>query len=1106
LNAAKLAFAFVLLAPLSLEGQGRTDYLNFESPPVHPIEVFRLGGHDFIAACNTRDGSVEIFDTDEGAPDRRLARVRVGLEPVTVRFNPANEKLYTANFVGDSISVMALTAPSGAGSLAVELEQTTWVGDEPLDLAFYTLDDGSTIRETVFVTHMALDGFDWRDAETLVVLDEVEMAPALVTVGIDTSQPDGVQFLDLAAKEPRAVRVRGNELYVLPLKGGSNSLDSVSFDLDLYCDDIRDLFASPIHHGGLHTTGMNMNFDATGTLYIVGGEALNEVLLTEPDVMAAPTGFVRSMVYVVNDPCSPAPIVRRRDVNLEQIDMARGDHRSAGLLRRVSPAGTITVPVAKSAALSMLTDVVAFETGGVPKVFFTAFGNDKVGVLEPDPSEPDPDAWPLRRIDVHPRSGYPLAGPRGLALKRANPGNPADPGPRLYVLNHLDGSIAVIDVVREQLLKSAGLTLAGDPRPDYVVAGQRFLYDALQGNGFNSCSSCHVDGRLDRLPWNLGTPGEPDVPIPPILPDGIDVTLFPADKGVMVTQSLQGLLNSEVEPESQFWVTNAPYHWRGDRASLRDFNPAFESLLGGEQLSAADLDLFEQFVNSIAYPPNPQQSRDRRPSGVFGEGEDLDVDGSTHASRGLKIFHVKPTVGAERSCATGCHALPEGSNNRITDIQFGQPIETAAMRGLLQKEAKRDRGGWSDPKDSPFTGIEGLTHRGFIGGPTLEEFNAVGSMNGFVKHFFSDPLCGAPGQYCADMQALNEFVHEMDWGVGPLVGCPATVHLGNVDGAYPGNPASKGCDGACRDLASALDCMEEQAGEVHSGVSVQAWVGGEERGFWYDPTGQAYLEEPAAGGPLSRSDLLDSLTAEADRLVFQAVPLGDERRLAAPSGTAAPPALGAPPSNLALLPMTPSAMYARVPELSAAWAEVDNTAIGSIFLHTARLYQWGLVQDAAAEGGFGLGGAPRHDAPRRFAVSGQGIRHGAELVLAYLDDPKAGPPDPGLPLDQGSFSLIGMPLYPSDESHPANGDPIWRTAVEIGPLFYYGLMLGGPAAPGVSAAYNDQRPFTFPMDDAVLDRSTPGAFDPLSWNFFYVFVVNADGAVGDGGWQRLRIE
>jgi hypothetical protein len=34
----------------------------------------------------------------------------------------------------------------------------------------------------------------------------------------------------------------------------------------------------------------------------------------------------------------------------------------------------------------------------------------------------------------------------------------------------------------------------------------------------------------------------------------------------------------------------------------------------------------------------------------------------------------------------------------------------------------------------------------------------------------------------------------------------------------------------------------------------------------------------------------------------------------------------------------------------------------------------------------------------------------------------------------------------------------------------------------------------------------PAKFEPLEWNWHWVRVVNEDQSVGEGGWQRLRIE
>jgi molecular chaperone GrpE (heat shock protein) len=70
-------------------------------------------------------------------------------------------------------------------------------------------------------------------------------------------------------------------------------------------------------------------------------------------------------------------------------------------------------------------------------------------------------------------------------------------------------------------------------------------------------------------------------------------------KGTMATQTFKGL------------QATAPFHWRGDRSNFQAFNGAFSSLMGGSLLSTADMNHYTQFATSIAFPPNPNQLKDR---------------------------------------------------------------------------------------------------------------------------------------------------------------------------------------------------------------------------------------------------------------------------------------------------------------------------------------------------------------------------------------------------------------------------------------------------------------------------------------------------------------
>ncbi|MCB1057865.1 MAG: hypothetical protein KDD11_20380, partial [Acidobacteria bacterium] len=511
---------FVVLMGLQAAGawaQGRTDFLNVESPQVHPIEVARVGGHDYLLVCNTPDNSLEIWDTDESIPvsARFLARVPTGLRPVSVRYHAGLHRAFVANFLGDSVTAVDLAAPSGPPSLSARVLRTTWVGDEPMDLAFYSFDETdpdsgiTTHHDTLFLTHMTLDGFGWFDALTLAAV-----APGLERVNAEvtkTTDRDGDGNPDnIAIKEPRAITLDCGNVVILGMKGGATA----DFDFDVYFLDTTSGVARDL--GGLGSTNFNMAFTSGDDLLVVGGEAQNQVRRDEAVVAAAPTGFVEHTFYFVENACGDGPMIHRRDVNLEAGVVVGPSHATAAGAAAVAGPVPAVAPVPKAKALAQLTSVVPFEVDGQPlKAFFTAFGSDRIGVIEPSGTT-TPNLWPLRRMAVPVATGStnPRSGPRGLALKRPNPSQLSDPGNRLYSLNRLDNSVSIFDPVTETWV--GDFTLNQDPTPAWIRTGQQFLYSAdFSGNGFNSCASCHTDARTDGLAWDLGDPAGGSVPIPP---------------------------------------------------------------------------------------------------------------------------------------------------------------------------------------------------------------------------------------------------------------------------------------------------------------------------------------------------------------------------------------------------------------------------------------------------------------------------------------------------------------------------------------------------------------------------------------------------------------
>src|ERR1044071_647632 len=110
--------------PPGVAAVATTNFINFETAPVHPIAL-GPDGHT-LALCNLPDNRVELFDVSDGIPIPR-GSVPVGLDPVSLRFASATE-LWVVNHISSSISILDLP------SLRVVATLDTPAG--PSDLVF----------------------------------------------------------------------------------------------------------------------------------------------------------------------------------------------------------------------------------------------------------------------------------------------------------------------------------------------------------------------------------------------------------------------------------------------------------------------------------------------------------------------------------------------------------------------------------------------------------------------------------------------------------------------------------------------------------------------------------------------------------------------------------------------------------------------------------------------------------------------------------------------------------------------------------------------------------------------------------------------------------
>ena len=98
--------------------------VNFESPPVHPIDLSPGGTYLFVA--HTADHRLVVYYV--GGPDiKRVTEIMVGLEPVSVRAF-SDDLVWVINHISDSVNIVNIRTRS--------IVRTLLVGDEPTDVVF----------------------------------------------------------------------------------------------------------------------------------------------------------------------------------------------------------------------------------------------------------------------------------------------------------------------------------------------------------------------------------------------------------------------------------------------------------------------------------------------------------------------------------------------------------------------------------------------------------------------------------------------------------------------------------------------------------------------------------------------------------------------------------------------------------------------------------------------------------------------------------------------------------------------------------------------------------------------------------------------------------
>ncbi|MGI9241540.1 MAG: YncE family protein [Verrucomicrobiales bacterium] len=867
----------------------RADFVNFETPQVHPIDLSPDGS--ILAVCNTADNRVELFVLMSDVPEP-IGSVVVGMDPVSARFRSDSE-LWVVNQLSDSVSI--IDVPNRV------VKHTLSTADEPADVIF-----SSEPLRPALVSGSSTD--------VVQVFFPSDLTRAPETIAIEGEDPRAMA-IDLAGRLHVAIFESGNGTTILAGGGDGDIIDfppnAVSDPLGPYGGtnpppNSGDGFSPHLNpnNPAAPPVGLSVRQDATGTwlddnggdwsalvdgehstrsgriegwglidndvatialnsgevsgyaerlmnlcmaiavnpvsghVTVVGTEADNE-LRFEPVV----NGIFSRVIFASFDPDAPgdAPTIvdlnPHLDYSTPRVDQATRD------LSIGDPRG------------------IAWNTDGT-RAYITGMGSNNLVVVDQSGAR----AGITPTIEVG-------EGPTGIVADHARG--------QLYVLNRFEGTLSIVDMASETEVARAAFF---DPTPPEIRIGRRHLYDTHRTSGLGqvSCASCHVDSRTDRLAWDLGDPE--GVMVEVIAPRhnlganfptlNEDFTDFHPMKGPMTTQTLQDIIGKE------------PHHLCGDRDGIEAFNGAFVSLLGdNEELTAVEMQEFEDYLATITIPPNPFRGLDNSlptdlplPGQVTGDrfGDPGEPMPNGNALRAFTDLYRPLDRGIDRgalACIT-CHTVP-----------LGMGTDTAlSLNGFLQLPA-----GPSGERHHALVSVDGSSQRS-IKVPQLRtlydklgfDMTSTRSRSGFgilhdgsvdgLSRFLSEGAFEPENiQEVADLVALMMAFSGSDFpGTAELLEPPGTPSLDAH--AAVGKQVTLTVAGS----TLTIDALIALAGADEIDLVAHSTIDGIPRSWRYVGTDQFAADE--AGNTATKAELLNQASASSP-LTFTAVPTGTGGRL-----------------------------------------------------------------------------------------------------------------------------------------------------------------------------------------------------------------------------------
>jgi uncharacterized protein (TIGR03437 family) len=447
-----------------------------------------------LAVANPDNNTVSLFDVRPGV-NRKVAEIRVGVEPNGVALSPDGLLLYVANTVSGTVSVIALDRSNFGATPVIA---TIPVGTEPYGLAL-TPRGGK-----LYVTNARSNNVSVIDTRTRQVVRTIE------NVG---PEPRGIAISNAGGEESQEI-VYVTQFLALPIAGRFDGADDGKEGRVTVISAATDTILGEVALAPLADTGFRAAGDALARIappatpapedfrFTTGaypnqlnGIAIKGRFAFVPNTGASPNGPVR---FNVNTQSLLSVIDRNTRADARQtINMHVAVARQTNTTRRF-----ITQPWA--IAFKNRADegyVVSAASNIVVKIRVDP--NTGAATVQSDPGD-------TTRVLQIPTG----RNPRGIVINSTDS--------TAYVMNYVSRDVTVIDLsgAVERVtatLSSASLPERGTPEDtihigkelyhtsigefDPVAAGGSPITGRMSDNGWGSCSSCHPFGLTDNVVW-----------------------------------------------------------------------------------------------------------------------------------------------------------------------------------------------------------------------------------------------------------------------------------------------------------------------------------------------------------------------------------------------------------------------------------------------------------------------------------------------------------------------------------------------------------------------------------------------------------------------------